>query len=317
LGHLGAAAYDPPATPLPREFSAVNTLWGVPLYPSPYGPVWIVLSTALVKLAPGLGAQLELFRILGGLAFGACICLLRALDVRPALVSLFALNPAVVEQFIASGHNDLVPLAFCLAALLAVRRTRVVAAVFLAAAAGATKLPFVLIAALAFTPIAGLRRRLIASATAGALAVAVTLAASRGHYFSALGLVAGKSFSHPFDLPTEASYVAAAAAAVAALAIAFFRLRFNPLASWSLVALSLNLYPWYLAWCLPYALLEGSFFPQFLIALPAAAFFLTDVYSHVPFVRAAYALVALAPLAILVAQRRRAALQGTGLERKS
>jgi hypothetical protein len=308
LAHLGAAAYSPPDTPLAGEFASINRMWGRPLYPSAYGPVWVLLSSAIVHLGSSLAAQLAIFRTLGALALGVCIRVLFALRVAPAVIALFALNPALVEQFVANGHNDLIPLAFTLGALVAARRGALAVAVLFVAAAGASKLPFALIGCLVFTGIADLRRRIVASAAAVALALAVTVAGSSGRYFTTAATIAHVTFGHPADLATKLSYAAAAAAALAALAVAIVWRRFNPLAAWSLATLSIVIYPWYLAWCVPYALIEGSFFPQFLIALPAAAFFLTDIYSHVPLVRAAYGLVALAPIAILVVHRRRAVL---------
>ena len=318
LAHLGSAAYTPPHAPFSGEFGTINRIWGIPLFPSAYGPLWVLFSTAVVKLASTLGAQLELFRIAGAIAFAVCVCLLFALRFEPAIIALFALNPAVVEQFVANGHNDLVPVALTLGALLAARNGRVALAVLLAGAAGATKLPFAAFAALAFTDLGDVRRRVLAAVAAACLALAATVLGSHGAYFTDAALIARATFRHPHDFITKASYFAGVATTLIAIAFALLRKRFNPLASWAFATVSHGvLYPWYVAWCVPYALLEASFLPQFLIALPVAAFFLTDMYSHVPFVRAAYALVALAPLAILIAQRRGVALHGAGFERKS
>ncbi len=56
FGHLGSAAYAPPAVPFAGEFRAVNRLWGLPMLPAAYGPLWIVvfaLELARGQLARG------------------------------------------------------------------------------------------------------------------------------------------------------------------------------------------------------------------------------------------------------------------------
>ncbi|HMD01683.1 MAG TPA: hypothetical protein VKG44_01840 [Candidatus Baltobacteraceae bacterium] len=300
FAHLGAAAYAPPALPFQGEFRALNRLWGTPLLPAAHGPLWIGLSRASLLAGPSLAAQIEAFRVGGALFFCASVGLLLLLRCEPAVVALFALNPALVEQYVADGHNDIVCLALTMGAFLAVRRSPSLAVV-LVAAAGAIKLPFALLGSLAFATLAGRRQRLLSAALALLLATGVTLLFSGGRYFVAAARVMqiyvfGDAFS-------AGARVAAAAVALLAFGAALWARRFNRGASWSFLAFGTELFPWYVAWGIPYAYLEASWFGVYLLSAPLVAFNLTTVYGPTTVTRAAYALLVLTPLLLLVGQR--------------
>ncbi len=95
--------------------------------PSPYGPIWSVLTGLLAPLMiwgdHGLATLIGL-KLLAGASFGACTYLIwRIVQITLpgrewlALV-LFAWNPFVLLRVVGNGHNDLTMMAFALLALL-------------------------------------------------------------------------------------------------------------------------------------------------------------------------------------------------------
>jgi hypothetical protein len=301
FAHLGSAAYLPPAVPFAGEFRAVNELWGLPMLPAAYGPLWIALSRATLLAGPTLAAQVEAFRCLGALCFVASAALVFALRRDAGILALFALNPALVEQYVADGHNDILALALVLGAFLAVRRN-VTLALGLVVAAGATKLPFALLGGLAFATLPQPRLRLLPAALALLLALGATLLFSGGRYFAAAAHVMNV---YIFDNGVSAATrFAAATVALVALVAALALRRFDRGASWSFLAFGTELFPWYVGWGIPYALLENSWLAVYLLSLPLVAFNLTTVYAPTPLTRAAYGLLMLAALIPLLQRRR-------------
>lgn len=301
FAHLGAASYAPPAVPFEGEFAAVNRLWGLPMLPAAYGPVWIGLSRWTLLAGHSLGAQVEAFRITGAILFCASASLLFLLRREPATAALFALNPALIEQYVADGHNDILCLALTLAAFLAVRRGVVSAAIVLVALAGAAKLPFALIGALAFASLARPGRRVAWATIAIVLALGITELLSGGRYATA-ATHAMQAYAAG-DRSASLAHLVLAAVALGALLTALALHHFNRGASWSFLAFSSELFPWYVAWGVPYALLEGSWLAVYLLSLPLVAFNLTTVYAPTVWTRAAYGLLLLAPLLPLLTQR--------------
>ena len=301
FAHLGAAAYRPPDVPFDGDFALINEQWGIPLLPAAYGPLWIYVASAVVKAGTTLWQQLQALRFFNAALFVACIALLRGLRRDAATVALFALNPALVFQFVLDAHNDLFPLTLALGALVTVARRPWLALLF-AAAAGAAKLPFALVAALAFSRLdVGLRRVLYALA-AGLLALGATLLGSHGDYFWA---VRHELYYQAIHEPVGriAHVLAIGAACFAAAAAIVFR-RFFVTASWSFLSFGAVVLPWYAAWGLPYAILEGSFLPIYLFTLPLVAFDLSTGFGLTLFSRALYALVVVSPILLLAGAMR-------------
>lgn len=145
-GLVQHAGFNPivtaPAQALPGALVSYSA-W--PHYPSPYGPLWQLISYALTSSDPW-----ELPRLL--LAFKALMLgvhmlnvalvwkLARSTSVAPPLAALlYGWNPLVLYESIGNGHNDAVMFTFLLIALLALtgqRRTRPSTLVF--GAVGAT-----------------------------------------------------------------------------------------------------------------------------------------------------------------------------------
>jgi hypothetical protein len=270
----------------------------MPMLSAAYGPVWIALSRLSLGAGHSLAAQVEAFRIGGAIMFCASASLVFLLRRDFAAAALFALNPALLEQYVADGHNDVFCLALTLAAFLAVRRSTA-AAIVLVAVAGAAKLPFALIGSLAFATLARGRQRIAAAVIAIVLAAGATELFSAGRYAASTALVLQTYvFSDRF---AAAMRLAVAALALGAVAAALAARRFNRGASWSFLAFGTELFPWYVAWGVPYALLEGSWLWAYLLSLPLVAFNLTTVYAPTGWTRAAYGILLLAPLLPLFA----------------
>lgn len=301
---LGAAAYQPPAhLAFSAQFGVLNAIYGAQMLPAAYGPLWLALSRTLVAPWHSLYAQLEALRVVAALLFGVCILLLRAARVPAATIVLFALNPALVDQFVANGHNDLAPLTLTLAAFAAARRRPLVAVAF-AAAAGAMKAPFAIVGMLAFAALRDVRHRIgyAVAALGGSLALAALFG---GHpYLLALQRTAAY---YPLNahLEIRVLYAAAIGAALGATVLALARRLYNPTAAWAFASFGVALFPWYVVWGLPYALAEGSSAFIFLASLPVAVMLPTTVFSPTLF-SAAIAIAILCVPGLLVVKRMRA-----------
>jgi len=301
-GRLGLGAYAPPAVRFPGEFGAINDLRGVPIYPSLYGPLWLAVASGVSFALHSLTAQLFAFRLLGLALLGACLFFLRRMQLSPALLALFALNPTFYGQFVADAHNDVLPLALTLAALwLAAQRPWL--GLLLVVAAGATKLPFAIAGLVAFRTVASRRRRIALAATSVLGALAATFVASGGMYFSTSARMSARITRDAFVVVT---HDLAIALGLAAALLALVAGRYLAGASWSFVSLSTTLFPWYVAWSVPYALAEETWLPVFLCALPVATFLLTSVYALTPLTLVLYLLALAAPLVLVLRARRSA-----------
>ena len=265
------AAYVPPAVRLPGAFGVANDAWGTPLLVSPYGPLWIALVRLVAGGASTVGSALFAFRLLELVPFGAIVALL-ALRREGVFVALFALNPAIYQLYLANAHSDLLGIAVLLCAFTLARRAPLAAAL-LVALAGLLKLPLAAFALLVF---AGRDKTAVRAGWVG-LALALIVAGSL--------LLAGPAYVHNLifrlhevhqqsglnELTGRVIKTALLLVALAALGVAFFRATLWRAASWSFVALSFMVYPWYLAWSLPYAYLQRAALAAFLILCPLAA----------------------------------------------
>lgn len=107
--------------------------------PAPYGPLWMLVAGAFSGLSgDNLLLNMLLFKAVGALGVIACAVLLYLIARRiyPAsaikIVLFFAWNPLVLWEEAGNGHNDVVMMAFVLAALLLmVRRKALPALAFL------------------------------------------------------------------------------------------------------------------------------------------------------------------------------------------
>jgi hypothetical protein len=108
LHHLNPYQHGAAAIPLDPSYPPSGHLWDHT--PSAYGPLFTLLSYALVPL--GVGAELWALKGITALASLGCAALIwacaRRLGVRPLTAALFfALNPLLLVYTIGGGHNDL------------------------------------------------------------------------------------------------------------------------------------------------------------------------------------------------------------------
>lgn len=276
---LGMSAYRPPALAFGGQFAQVNALWGVPLLPCAYGPLWLAFVHSALAPFPTLAAQILVLRAIGACSFIAIIVGVVALRPAPLVVVLVALDPALVEQFVADAHNDGIPIALTLAAAACARRWPG-AAVACAVAATLVKLPFVAIAALAFAREPRVRRRLAYAAASVTAGVIASLAFGGSPYMRALASTA-KAYGSGADV-LDGIHVAVAASTVGAIALAITCRRFGWQAAWSFAGFGRALFPWYFGWGLPYAVLAGPTAWIYLASLPLVMNLTTTSFSGVP-----------------------------------
>ncbi len=292
------SAYHPNGVPFPGEQSVINQIWGLPLFASGYGPLWIALSKVAVNAGHSLAAQLTALRCLGAVGLLACAGLIFLLTRSIALAAIVLLNPALHELYVVDGHNDLTAVAFVLAA--AVLQSRLWIAIPLAAAAGLVKLPFALVAMLAFSKGEQLARRLIPALVAAGIAAIASVALVGPDYFAAMRQLY-VAYERPGELLTNAAHVLLALLCFASVALVIARRTFLTGAPWTFLTLGQHAFPWYLAWGMPYAALADAPAVTFFFTLPVANVLLATDFPLSPVVvLLRWALVAAVIYAILV-----------------
>jgi hypothetical protein len=277
------SAYSPGAMPFSGEQHVVNQIWGLPLLPSGYGPLWIALSKLAVSTQSSLIGQLFALRLLEACALAICAALLFVLTRSVAIVAIVVLNPALYELYVVDGHNDLIAVAFVLAA--AVFRKRLWIAIPFAAAAGLIKLPFALIGMLAFCGELRLIHRLSSAIVAACLCILASLAFAGPEYVRAMRVLY-VAYERPTPLLFNLEHVLVAVACVVAVVLALVSRRFFAAASWSFVALGQEVMPWYLAWGFPYASLANTPAIAFFVTMPIANVLLSTDFPTSPIIRA-------------------------------
>ncbi len=276
----------------------VNAVWGLPLAPSPYGPLWWLISRPLVAPGASLLGEMLAFRAVEIVALAILLASLAALGCSRRTIALLAVNPGIHTMFIAEGHNDLLAASLLFAAATARRRSALLA-VLLAAGAGAIKLPFLLPAFLVFLPEPTLLRRILLGSAATLTTLLATQLTAGTAYWQALRRVVELYPSHP--TPMESALQALLALiALGAVAWALLARRVLPGAVWAFPALGHFPLPQYLAWSFPAALLGRR--PQivFLAALPLTIYMLNIDNALTPLFLATRALLAIIPTALLV-----------------
>ena len=155
-----------------------------PLLSSPYGPLWNLLSIALVwsTRALGLFGQLLAFKLVAAAALVALAWTVRTLAEQgeprrgDAAALAVGLNPLLMIEGPGNGHNDVLMMALVLGGVLALSRRRPrLGALLIGAAAAIKYLPLVLVpwvAVAAAVAEASARRRVVAVLAVGALALA-------------------------------------------------------------------------------------------------------------------------------------------------
>lgn len=246
-GVLGRAAYTPPAMPFTGDLSAINAFWNVPVPAATYGPLWIAIARVLVAAGPSLAIKMTAFRALGVVLLAALFTLLRAYGVRPRVLAVVALNPALYFEFVLNAHNDLLPVVIVtIAALMAAWWP--LGASLLVASAALIKIPFVLVGLPIFAAVRKMVPRVVAVAVAIVAAGVVSWFAGGKVYAHALLTYAVGSHLETF------LHSIATLAALALLGLAVAGMRRLKAAVWLLPMFGAYTAPWYALWSLPYAL---------------------------------------------------------------
>jgi hypothetical protein len=254
-----------------------------------YGPLWIAVSKAALAAAPSLVAKLIVLRLVGLFAVAACIAMLARMRVPRPVIVLFAVNPAVYDLFVAEGHNDMLGVAFILAAALARRRSRLVA-MALCVAAGCIKLPFILIAMLVFASEETLLARLGLGLASAALSLSVSFAWAGPWYLWALRRVYDAEGGAP-SAPQVALQVVMFFTGICAVVGALWSRRFSAATPWFMPTFGRSPLPQYLAWGLPAVFLDPAPNWAFLAAMPLMAFLLDTAFAFTPLTTLVLALI--------------------------
>lgn len=293
---LGQNAYNPPNTLFPGEFAAIDRLFGAPLLPAPYGPLWLALDRLVTVPFATLGAKIVALRVFGALCYLGLIAALRGCSVSRRALALAAVNPAIAQQYVADAHNDLLGIAFVVvaAALIAGRRPFAGAAAVVVAAL--VKLPFVLLALPVFARIRPSALRYALCASAVVLAIALSWIGGGNAYLHGLTVhvpLAGAVFF---------TNAAVTIAALTLLGLAAVAARRYASAIWIFPMMSSYIATWYMTYGLPYALECRRILVYLLAALPLATM-LVDAKFMRPWTFAAV-LPAVVILDVALANRR-------------
>ena len=251
-------------------------------FTSPYGPLFTLLSYAVVPL--GLPGSLWALKAIATTAsLGMCALIWDGagrlgLD-RGLAVALYGLNPAVLLYALGGAHNDLLAMAVVLGGVILVLRSREAPGAATAVAAVAVKastgivLPFLVLGARR-------RRHALAGAAAAAGAIAVVaLAVFGGHAAGSIGILgtqqgleAGTTaiaqLGDWLGWTGDPPLARAVAGVVLAVTLAFLLWRtwrgapWLEAAGWATLAVLVTtswLLPWYVVWLVPLAALAHGY----------------------------------------------------------
>jgi hypothetical protein len=302
-GNIAGLHHANPYVQTPADFpnDAVAALVGPKWFSTPavYGPLFTGYASIVVRVAHDLRTQVDVFRWTAALASLGTIALIATTvrRVRPSraafAVAAFGLNPVVLFQSVASGHNDLlVALAVAAALALVLARRDLLAVTALALgtlvkATAALPLLLLLVWCVARAP-AGRRARTLATHAGLAAAIGGVFAAPYVNLhdptLGMLELAAHEGWLAPsrffrrlldalsgdtLGVVARIAFAIALLAGVAILARMVWRrarrsdgtptdagIRLGAAWGWSLLLLMLLgpvLLPWYVAWALPLA----------------------------------------------------------------
>ena len=262
---LGKEAYAPPPRPFATEFWPINAWWGTPMVPSPYGPLWIAIVTAVTAAVPGMLGKILALRALGAFSLAFVAIALRGLGLPRRVLVITLLNPALAMQFVANAHIDAAAVAILACGAASARRFPIAAAASIAVSA-LIKLPYVVLGLPILIAVKPLPRRI----AYGVLAIAAALGIS--------AWVGGSAYlqSLVYHLRVATGYFAwhVAAETIGGLLLigAMLGLRRLRAGVWLIPPIgSLHpafVYPWYVIWSFPYALARRRVLAYLLLWFP-------------------------------------------------
>jgi hypothetical protein len=273
--------YHPTANMFSGALDPLNTLpdhlW-FGLEPAPYGPLWLAIAHATIGHAPNLLQSLMVDRALNALGFMLCVAAFVALRLPLGVIALFAMNPAIIFDVIADGHNDVIALACIFGGFALAQKYRWVGT-FVSALAAFVKLPYLVISLLVVTCFSKMSTRILACAAVIAVVCLGSFALGGHDYiYSLTHHVTGNTVKEPKW--HEALHVAIVAGTCVSLLAAVIFSRYFTAATYMYPTLFAVVHPWYLLAGLPYAFKCGSpFFSAFLILLPLVGFEMEIIYN--------------------------------------
>ena len=278
-GILGFASWEPPLVRFPGDFHVIDLWFGTKPTYSLYGPLWLVI-VQLVTVAPAtLLGKIMALRIFSACLYLALLVAMRAAGLPRRMLVVTALNPGLMMQFVANGHNDLIAIVLIAVAAALVRRNPV-AAFGLIAVAGAVKLPYVVLGLPILASIAPASRRYLGCAAAVVAALGVSWFGGGAPYWHVLT-------RHAFISPLQnALHVVPVVCALAAIAVAVAGGR-----------RLISIFPWYLIWGLPYALARHRILGALLVGFPFAAALVLPEFTRV------WTLLLVFPMIVIMAYR--------------
>ncbi|MEU2655514.1 polyprenol phosphomannose-dependent alpha 1,6 mannosyltransferase MptB [Streptomyces sp. NPDC007325] len=282
--------------------------------PAPYGPVFLLLAEAVVKLTGGaVVPAVLLFRLVAVGALALVVWSVRGFGRGDGALWLAALNPLFLVHVVGGAHNDGLMIGLMLAGVLLAVRGRWVLGSVLVGCAVMVKSPAAV--ALLFVGVIVARRSgllkglVLPPAVAGAVAAGASLLSGTGFGWLGTQSVAG-AIHTPLSLTSDLGLalgtlvaddpqpvkgvvqqlgLLAAVAIIAVLAWRAYRGRIDPVLGLgyglvALVALSPMVQPWYLLWgtAVVAAVAWHSRAGQVLAVLSAALVYETQPAGHTP-----------------------------------
>jgi hypothetical protein len=269
---LGLAAYQPPDVPFTGAYHVFDRWFGGPS-PTLYGPLWLVLIRVVTALGPTLFAKLMLWRVFCAAAYLALLLALRAYGVPARILTVAALNPGMMLQFVANAHNDVIALVLLVVAAAFMRAGNLLTALGMIAVAGLVKLPY---AVLGLPVLSAVSARWTRLGSAALLLVVVTALSWIGGGSAYFGTLIGHVGERPEDLAHRLAGVAALAL-IAVTLIGGRRLRTAP---WIFPSLASSVFAWYYAWGLPYALARRRVLSYLLVCFPFVAMLMETAFER-------------------------------------
>jgi hypothetical protein len=234
-----------------------------------YGPLWTQFAVVIGSLGRTLHDKIIAFRIANAVLLLCAASTLRYMRYPRRVQIAFALNPMLWFYFVLNAHNDVFPVALCLLAVAVVRRYPWFA-VALVAGATALKIPFLIMGSFAFLRIRTRIRAFALAAAAAAIGLILSWLIGGDAYVEKLmSFVRGSHSASGSTVKIVAITLALIALSFAARVI--LTRRMHPAGVWLFPADSVNSFPWYLIWGLPYAAAARRGFAATLLFLPFGA----------------------------------------------
>ncbi|MGR4065639.1 MAG: hypothetical protein ACLQPV_09380 [Vulcanimicrobiaceae bacterium] len=292
-GILGFESWAPPNVRFPGEFHVIDLWFGHPTY-TLYGPLWLIIVQLVTVLPATLLGKIMALRVFNACLYLALLVAMRALGLPRRILVVTALNPGLMLQFVANGHNDLIAIVL-IAVAAAVMRRNPIAGFGLIAVAGAVKLPYVVLGLPVAAMIVSPWRRYFGCAAAIAAALAISWFGGGKPYWHVLTY-------HAFISPLQnALHVIPVFCALVAIAVAVAGGRRLMSAVWLLPTLGAFglplIFPWYLIWGFPYALARHRILGGLLVGFPFVGALVLPEFTRV------WTLLLVFPMIVVMAYR--------------